>query len=344
MWAGFSTSGIIGLFVSCNAVIVGLAAMRRASNRNRFEKTTAVRFALLLICAGVLLGLFTVIYHGIVPYRGTLRLVHDLAALLFGLLVLDYVRCSLKRPPLGIWLAAPLLIYTGSWYWFPETVFLRVGIVHLILFGLCCVVMALSTYLTCQFRSRTAKRVGQRIPAIEGLIAALFSFYVVQVIYLLNPASLTLYLVAPVLGAAFIGLYFVIFLFTPDTAQAFLGPRVARHNGSRPETLARFSDIIKNREVFTDNDLSLDKLARILGHPARQVSQVINSESGKSFKQFINEFRVDKAKSLLNDQTQQSLSIEVIALLCGFRSRSTFYEVFRKETGMSPGDFRSRSR
>jgi AraC-like DNA-binding protein len=53
--------------------------------------------------------------------------------------------------------------------------------------------------------------------------------------------------------------------------------------------------------------------------------------------------RVAKAADELTDPAEQRTSIDAIALGCGFRSRSAFYEAFRRERGVNPGEFRKQA-
>ena len=77
-------------------------------------------------------------------------------------------------------------------------------------------------------------------------------------------------------------------------------------------------------------------------HPKR-VSQVINQETGKNFKAYINSFRIIDAKAMLNDEKASNLSIEGIGLEVGFKSKSSFYEAFKKETGLTPSGYKKAS-
>ncbi|WP_083773434.1 helix-turn-helix transcriptional regulator [Desulfofarcimen acetoxidans] len=53
--------------------------------------------------------------------------------------------------------------------------------------------------------------------------------------------------------------------------------------------------------------------------------------------EYINKLRIKKATQLLSDAHMNVLNI---ALLCGFGSLSTFYECFKKYTGITPNEYR----
>jgi AraC-like DNA-binding protein len=87
------------------------------------------------------------------------------------------------------------------------------------------------------------------------------------------------------------------------------------------------------------NDLTLAGLAKIVGVSTHHLSQIINEQFGRNFFDFINQFRVQEAETLLL-QTTPKMSILDIAMESGFNSKTAFYEAFKKRTGMTPTQFR----
>ncbi|MDX1641026.1 MAG: AraC family transcriptional regulator [Balneolaceae bacterium] len=98
--------------------------------------------------------------------------------------------------------------------------------------------------------------------------------------------------------------------------------------------------IIDEKKVYQNPDLTLDEFSRIAGLPAYKVSHLINHALKTGFNEWINSYRVEKVKDLLNDSTKSHFTIEAIAREAGFNSRSAFYQAFKKETGMTPAQFR----
>lgn len=68
------------------------------------------------------------------------------------------------------------------------------------------------------------------------------------------------------------------------------------------------------------------------------LSQVINSRFNKSFRELINEYRIEEVKRQLLDNQQQA-SILSLALEAGFNSEASFYRVFKSSTGLTPKAF-----
>jgi AraC-like DNA-binding protein len=99
---------------------------------------------------------------------------------------------------------------------------------------------------------------------------------------------------------------------------------------------------MNEKELFADDEMSLNKLAGILNITPHQLSEYINERFHKNFTAYINEFRIKKAKDLL--LSKNSLNILDIAFEVGFRSKSRFNSVFLKHTGETPSRFRQRNR
>jgi|GEM_PF-2828790 len=341
MWAGYSAAGFISLFVSCNVVLVGIVAFLRKSGRTPKSDVVCIRFSLLLICSGVLLGFFTLFNLGMLSYQGLPKLGHDITALLFAVLVPDYVRSALQQRSLGGWLALPPLFYLGAWIFIGEPFRTLINVGHLILFGFFCSGLALVVYLRHLAVTFIEQESWQRIPAIDIFFAALLSVYALQFIYLFNQELIALYLLAPSLGTLIFGLFFGLFIYTPEVVNVFLRPAFQGPASANSKSMTRLLESLSAQELYTDTELNVARLAKSLGYSPRQLSGLINSETGKSFNQFINAFRIAKARELLDDTTERQVSIEAISLLCGFKSRSAFYVAFRRETGMSPGNYRN---
>lgn len=112
---------------------------------------------------------------------------------------------------------------------------------------------------------------------------------------------------------------------------------------SRKDEIYRQLEELKNNkpEVFYDPNISILKLAELLSTNTTYLSQVINEYYNCNFYQFVNQVRLKRAVELLQNPNFEKYTIEYIAQLCGFNSRSTFYEAFKKFYGETPLRFRS---
>ena len=101
---------------------------------------------------------------------------------------------------------------------------------------------------------------------------------------------------------------------------------------------------LQSDRAYLDPDLTLKSLATRLGMPAAHLSQIINERLRQNFTDLINQYRVEEAKRRLLDPASRHYSIVAIAEEVGFRSKSTFNEVFKKHAQMTPSAFREQSR
>lgn len=105
------------------------------------------------------------------------------------------------------------------------------------------------------------------------------------------------------------------------------------------QILALKEFMIKN-EPYLDSSLTIQDLAEQLNIPVKDLSALINLYMNKHFFDFINEYRIEKAKEILKDPLQKELTILEILYQVGFNSKSSFSTSFKKYTGTTPTDFR----
>jgi AraC-like DNA-binding protein len=102
---------------------------------------------------------------------------------------------------------------------------------------------------------------------------------------------------------------------------------------------ASLSKLMTVRKLYLDPEISLDTLARNIGCGRHHLSQVINEKEGASFYDYVNRFRIEEAAMHLSDPDHNQ-KIATIAFASGFNSLSSFNDVFKKTTGMTPSDYR----
>jgi len=98
--------------------------------------------------------------------------------------------------------------------------------------------------------------------------------------------------------------------------------------------------IMISEQPFLDPDLKLADLAEQLLLPAHHLSQLLNEEFGQSFFDLINHHRIEEFKRRLVDSRSAHLSILGLAMEVGFNSKSSFNTAFKKETGLTPSEFK----
>ncbi len=102
----------------------------------------------------------------------------------------------------------------------------------------------------------------------------------------------------------------------------------------------RLSQIMQCEQAYLKPDLTLPKLAATVGCSVNHLSQVINSGLGISFFDYLNQHRIEYAKELLSEHDPHRRAILSIAFAAGFNSNSAFYAAFRKNSGLTPAQYR----
>jgi len=83
--------------------------------------------------------------------------------------------------------------------------------------------------------------------------------------------------------------------------------------------------------------LFIEEAAREMFLSRAQFTRTVRQETGMSFNEFLNAFRIEEAKVLLRDS---QWTISAISSFIGLTSASYFRTFFRKHTGQTPSEFR----
>ena len=124
----------------------------------------------------------------------------------------------------------------------------------------------------------------------------------------------------------------------PDAADALITTVSFDEDKDVTQIVAKFDALMRDHQVFKDPDLSLNRLARKLGIPARKISSAVNQTHNENISKVINAYRVEYAKILLK---QSDETITDIFLNSGFQTKSNFNREFSRVTGQTPSEFRS---
>ncbi len=103
------------------------------------------------------------------------------------------------------------------------------------------------------------------------------------------------------------------------------------------ETLIRYYETEK---PYLDPKLKLETVVERLHTNSRALSQSLKAFNNANFNTFTNYFRVEEAKSMMEDPKFRNYKIEAIALEAGFGTKMTFYNTFESQTGIKPSYYR----
>lgn len=102
----------------------------------------------------------------------------------------------------------------------------------------------------------------------------------------------------------------------------------------------RITKAMEEEKVFTDNNLSLQSFAKMVNSNSKYVSKLINEEYDMNVSSYINTYRIEEAKAMLSNPENSVFTMEYIASIIGYSSKSSFYNSFKKITGMTPTEYK----
>jgi AraC-like DNA-binding protein len=109
---------------------------------------------------------------------------------------------------------------------------------------------------------------------------------------------------------------------------------------TKNEILFKLEKIMAQEKLYLNSSLNLGEVAKKLSVMPRYLSQVINELKGQNFYDFVNAYRIEEAKKILSDPANNNEKILSVLYECGFNSKSVFNTVFKKNTGVTPSEFR----
>lgn len=324
----FGFAGVI------NAWSLGVLLLVRGDLR---RSAASVRLALFLIAVGILLAMFILWYFNWMPYSFATRIIHDAVALATGALFADHIACALGRSPLQRIVYAPAPVYLLAALVFGQSFVESITIAHLVCvqisYSAAATFLALSQWRNARVKSTLAKL------NVAPLIAGLWIVHAAQLLRILLPDSRIVFETVPWAGAVVLIAINVYALGDSRTLRRMVaGP--AGTLMKIPLALRELEVQFRRDRLYLHAGLTAEDLAGAAGITSRQLSTLLNRDAGCSFYEFVRRYRVAEAQRLLCSPAERRTSIEAIGLMAGFRSRSTFYDAFRRATGASPAQFR----
>jgi AraC-like DNA-binding protein len=107
-----------------------------------------------------------------------------------------------------------------------------------------------------------------------------------------------------------------------------------------PDVIERIRQGMEVQHLYLKHTLNIEEFAKHVGIHYREVSAIINKHFDTNFFEFVNSYRVNKARQMLLDPKFSDTTILDILLESGFNSKSSFHRFFKRYVGMSAADFR----
>jgi AraC-like DNA-binding protein len=146
-----------------------------------------------------------------------------------------------------------------------------------------------------------------------------------------------------ILGAVFFSFLIYIFSFLLLKRHVFALEKYGSSpisRGTSKQLLQQVKELFETQQVYLERTITLKSIATRLSTSPRELSQVINEGAQMNFAEFVNQYRIAKAKALLTDPRYEQEKIETIAYDCGFGTVTSFNIAFKSATYMTPSQYR----
>jgi AraC-like DNA-binding protein len=88
-------------------------------------------------------------------------------------------------------------------------------------------------------------------------------------------------------------------------------------------------------------ELTLNELADLVTIPPRTLSDILNKVLNKTFYDFINGYRIKEAQNRIENSYDKETILEILYKV-GFNSKSSFNTMFKKNTGLTPTQYKTK--
>ena len=105
--------------------------------------------------------------------------------------------------------------------------------------------------------------------------------------------------------------------------------------------MQRINDVMEREKSYLDSNLKLSDVAASLGTNRNTISNCINSQLGCSFSQFVNNYRIKHAQTLMH--IRPDMKISEVWSSSGFTTESSFFRTFKAVTGMTPSEWKQKN-
>ncbi|MHB0756356.1 helix-turn-helix domain-containing protein [Polaribacter sp. M15] len=111
-------------------------------------------------------------------------------------------------------------------------------------------------------------------------------------------------------------------------------------NIEQNEDLSALKNFMLDKKPYLNPSLTIRKLAEELKMNSRDLSVLINQHLNQHFFDFVNQYRIEEAKSILKNPKKREFTVLEVLYEVGFNSKSSFNTAFKKHTGTTPTQFR----
>ncbi len=157
--------------------------------------------------------------------------------------------------------------------------------------------------------------------------------------------GLTSYMTGPVVYSAIV--YFLSFyvlknhvIFTEELKPKYRNIQLSKDDVEN--YTKRVKSVIEEEKLYLSPEFTLSKLSVNTKIAKHLLSNLFNVHINISFTDYTNQYRILKAKELLQDEDYDNLKISAIAYESGFNTLSAFNAAFKKNTDLTPSEYKKK--
>jgi len=147
--------------------------------------------------------------------------------------------------------------------------------------------------------------------------------------------------------------YFILFtllistlLFVVVNRKTIIETKKTEFQGSASELkplFDRLDNAVQREMLYLDPEIGLFSLSKHLNIPIRTLSRAIHVSKECNFSEYINRYRIEYAKELL-ETSHRNEKLLAVMYDSGFNSKSAFNSAFKKMTGLTPHQYREKAK
>jgi len=121
---------------------------------------------------------------------------------------------------------------------------------------------------------------------------------------------------------------------------------ILKINGSKIDKMesekyiSELNSLINSEKPYLTPSLTIDELSEMLSIQSWKLSYLINHNYNKNFYNFINGYRIEEFKERITNPVNKKKTILELIYEVSFNSKSSFNDVFKKQTGMTPSQYK----
>ncbi len=109
---------------------------------------------------------------------------------------------------------------------------------------------------------------------------------------------------------------------------------------------AELRETIEKQKLYLNPELNLQLLIKLLGTNKKYLYEAISSNTDNNFRNFVNRYRINHAKRIIEENISQKTSTNLSELyeICGFNNPTSIFKTFKTITGLTPKEYESEAK